>query len=121
MGYQSKLEKTIRNHVITIDFMKVAIAAKGVKFVNHKTGGNLTNSEWCIEQIKRLYVNYNEFKNFVLSCDLNKSNQTSLYKYYKNVITEAEAAAKVVASAAATEAAAFAAAVADAIPEDIEE
>jgi hypothetical protein len=52
--------------------MKVAIAAKGVNFVHQKTGSNLTNGECCKQQIKRLYVNYTEFKKLVLSCDLNQ-------------------------------------------------
>jgi hypothetical protein len=100
-GYQSKLERTITHQSITINFMKVTIAAKGVKFVQQKTGSIVNNREWCIEQIKKLYANYTEFKNFVLSCDLNKSNYDTLYKYYVDIINKAETTAKDAAIAAA--------------------
>jgi hypothetical protein len=109
-GFQSKLETTISHHSITINFMKVAIAAKGVKFVNQKTGSVIKNREWCIQQIKTLYANYTEFKNFVLKIDLNKSNQIKWYDHYVKLISETEAAAKVAAIATANETAALAAA-----------
>jgi hypothetical protein len=112
-GYQSKLEKTITQKVITIPFMKVIIAAKGVRFVNQKVGSIIKTREWCIDQIKTLYASYTELKNFVLSIDLDKSNQDKLYKDYVELINKAEATAKTAAIAAANETAALVSAVAE--------
>ena len=66
--------------------MKVTIVAKGEFHKKQPTGSNVGNREYCIHRILALYKDYKEFKTFILSCDLDRSNQDSLYKHFVAII-----------------------------------
>jgi hypothetical protein len=66
---------------MTIEFMKVPIAAKNIYLKDNKDK-NISNKEFCIAKIIEEYVTFNAFKNFIIKWDVNSLNQKDLVKMF---------------------------------------
>ena len=84
--YFSTFQTVLMKPEITIGFLKVAIAAKGVIIKQIKAESKPSMKDFCVSRVLHYYETYREFKCFVTLHDLSRHNQVALLKLVEDEI-----------------------------------